>query len=223
MAYIESAATIMGAVLTLLALSYLLFGDTFIYRLVLHIFIGALVGYSFSIIIRDILIRMTLSQLQDHKILLVPLAIGVWLLLFKGIPRLAYVGNFALAYLIGVGTAVALGGALLGTLIPQVEATVHAIELKPGGPFTLVDGFLVVGGTICTLMAFNFAAPERWGLAKGWSYIVGGLASVGRVFLIFALGVSFAGALTASLSILIGRIEYIITPVVELYSNLTGS
>ena len=54
------------------------------------------------------------------------------------------------------------------------------------------------------------------GLAGMWGQVVGVLAWAGRVFLIFAFAAAFAGALTASLSILIGRIQYIITPLVNL-------
>lgn len=212
---IETFGTLLGAGLTLLILTYIPFGNNLFYRLALHLFIGALVGYSCGIVIvfiGDVL----LIRLPGDFILAVPLLMGLWLFLVKSFPRLAHMGNFVIAYLIGVGVAVALGGALLGTLVPQVGATARA--LKP--PFSdmshLLDGLLVVVGTVCTLMAFNFAAPKQGGIAGMWGQVVGALALVGRVFLIFAFAVAFAGALTTSLSILIGRIQYIITPLVDL-------
>jgi hypothetical protein len=141
------------------------------------------------------------------------------LLTFKPVPRLAYVGNFALAYLVGVGAAVALGGALLGTLVPQIRATSQALSVD--WQF-LADGVLVVVGTVCTLMVFNFGVPEQRGLAGMWGQLTRLLASIGRMFLTVALGVAFAGALTASLSILIGRIQPIIDTIVDLYITLIG-
>jgi len=197
-------------VLTGLILTYLLFGDNPAYKLALHIFIGALVGYSFGIVVQEIAVTLLRDLPQEH-LLLVPLLMGLWLLAFKSAPRLSYIGNFAMAYLVGVGTAVALGGALLGTLVPQVVATASALSRN-----SILDGLLIILGTVCTLMAFNFAVPKRGGAAGAWAWVVGPMAWIGRVFLIFAFGVAFAGALTTFLSILIGRIQYIIVPLVNL-------
>ena len=220
---LETAGLVVGAVLTLLIFSYLL-GDNPLYRLALHLFVGALVGYSFGIVVRDVFLGMVLAQLLTNPLaVIVPLVLGI-LLLFKGFPRQAYVGNFSVAFLVGVGTAVALSGALLGTLIPQVGATSRA--LSPAALQTsragLLDGLLIVVGTTSTLMAFAFTAQKERGLAGAWARLVKLAAGIGRVFLIVALGVAFAGALTASLSILIGRVQYLIDAFMGVYSRILG-
>jgi hypothetical protein len=141
----------------------------------------------------------------------VPVVLGI-LLLFKGFPKQAYVGNLSIAYLVGVGTAVALGGALVGTLAPQVGATGRALSVASlrSFRFGLLDGLMVVVGTICTLLAFTFTQPERLGIGAIWGRILSVAAKIGQVFLIVAFGLAFAGALTASLSILIGRMQLFI-------------
>ena len=221
----EIAGLVTGAVLTLLIFSYLL-GDNPLYRLALHLFIGALVGYSFGIVLREVLIKIVLGQLLDNPILLVPLVMGLWLFFFKSIPRLAYVGNFSIAYLVGVGTAVALSGALLGTLVPQIRATGRALSAASlaSSRAGLLDGLLIVVGTVCALMTFNFTftAQRRWGLARTLAQIVRAIAWLGRLFLILAFGIAFAGALTASLSIFIGRIQYLIDVFTNIYFYIAG-
>lgn len=219
----DAAGLILGAVLTLLVFSYLL-GDNPLYRLALHLFVGALVGYSLGIVLRDILLGMVLAQLLANPLaVVVPLVLGI-LLLFKGFPKQAYVGNFSVAYLVGVGTAVALSGALLGTLVPQVGATGRA--LSPASLASsragLLDGLLIVVGTTCTLMVSAFAARKRQGLAGAWTQIVRLAAGIGRIFIIFAFAVAFAGALTASLSIFIGRIQYLIDIFTDVYFRVPG-
>jgi len=220
---LDIAGLVLGAVLTLLIFSYLL-GDNPLYRLALHLFIGALVGYSFGVVLREVLLKLALGQLQSNPILLVPLVMGLWLFFFKMIPRLAYIGNFVIAYLIGVGAAVALSGALLGTIVPQVGATGRALSIASWASFRLgpLDGLLIIVGTVCTLMAFTFTARKQRGLAGVWAQIVGLMAKIGRMFLIFAFGVAFAGALTASLSIFIGRVQYLIDVLVEVYFRVVG-
>ncbi len=220
---LDFAGLVLGAVLTLLIFSYLL-GDNPLYRLALHLFVGALVGYSFGVVFREVLLKMALGQLQSNPILLVPLVMGLWLFFFKSIPRLAYIGNFVIAYLVGVGTAVALSGALLGTIVPQVEATGRALSPASWASFHLgpLDGLLIVLGTVCTLMAFTFTARKQRGLAGVWARSVGLMSKVGRMFLIFAFGVAFTGALTASLSVFIGRMQYLIDTLVEVYFRVLG-
>ena len=208
---LDLAGLVFGAALTFLILSYVL-GDNPLYRLALHLFIGTLVGYSFGVVLRDVLVNMMLAQwLSSPVTVVVPLVLGI-LLLFKGFPKQAYIGNFSVAYLTGVGAAVALGGALLGTLVPQVGATGRALSPAAFSSLRLglLDGVLILVGTICTLMAFNFTSRKQQGLAGVWAGIVGLLTRLGRVFLLFAFGVAFAGALTASLSIFIGRIQSLI-------------
>lgn len=216
---IEIAGLVLGAVLTLMIFSYLI-GDNFLYRLALYLFVGALVGYSFGIVLREVLIKMALGQLRENLILIVPLVMGLWLFFFKRIPKLAYLGNFALAFLIGVGTAVALSGALLGILVPQIAATGRVLSRASLSSFRLgmLDGLLIVVGTVCTLMAFTFTVGKQRGAAGMWSRVVGVVAKVGRLFLLFAFGVALAGSVTAALSIFIGRILYFI----DVYFRVMG-
>lgn len=219
----ETVGLLVGAVLTILILSYLL-GDNPLYRLALHLFVGALVGYSVGIVLRDVLLGMVLSQLLTDPLgVIVPLVLGL-LLLFKGFPRQAYVGNFSVAYLVGVGAAVALSGALLGTLIPQVGATGRALSpaALQASRAGLLDGVLIIVGTTCTLMSFTFTAQKQQGLAGAWALIVKLAARIGRIFIICAFGVAFAGALTASLSIFIGRIQYLIDVITDVYFRVLG-
>ena len=217
---LDTVGLVTGAVLTLMIFSYLL-GDNPLYRLALHLFVGALVGYSFGIVFRDVLIGMVWKQLLSNPLAaVVPLVLGL-LLLFKGFPKQAYIGNFSVAYLVGVGTAVALGGALLGTLVPQIGATGRAFSSFSLASFR--DGLIILAGTVCTLMAFAFAVQRQSGPAGVWSRIVRILGGVGRgFFLVIAFGVAFAGALTASLSIFIGRIQYVIDAFTRVYFHVTG-
>lgn len=202
---------LLASILTLFVLSYVV-GDNPLYRSVLHLFIGVLVGYSLGIVFKEVLLDMVLPSVKSSPIAMaVPLLLGL-LLLLKGIPRLSHLGNISMAYLIGVGTAVALGGALLGTLAPQMVATTQA--LAPAAldslRFGMLDGLMVVVGTVCTLLVFTFSAPRRQGDTTLWQRIIAGPAWVGRIFLTIAFALAFAGALTASLSILVTRMHYVI-------------
>ena len=63
---------------------------------------------------------------------IIPLLFGVTLLA-KLSPRISWIGNFAMAVLVGVGAAVAIGGALLGTLMPQLSAAIDTFDVRSAG------------------------------------------------------------------------------------------
>jgi hypothetical protein len=197
---LDLVGMVVGALLALMILSYLL-GDNPLYRLALHLFVGVAVGYAFGLALRVIWSRFFAPLIYDRELsLLVPFILVVFLLV-KGLPKYAYIGNISVAYLVGVGAAVALSGALLGGLVPQIGATGRALRTHG-----LLDGLIILVGTICTLAVFTFTVRGRGPSARLWSGIVGGLSWVGRWFLVTALALGFAGAFTAAVSVLIGRL-----------------
>jgi hypothetical protein len=201
--------------------SYIL-GDNPFYRLALHVFLGALIGYAFGVMIHEVWLKLIISPLLEdsigNMIVVIPLLIGLALFFFKSIPRLAYIGNFPLAFLIGVGIAVALVGAFVGTLAPQFEATASAMDTDD--PLELLQGASIAIGTVCTLLAFDFTLTQkRRGLGGIIGRLVGLFGKVGRLFLTVTFGVAFAGAITAALSIFIGRVQYLIETVTKLLSK----
>lgn len=218
MSYLELIAMAVGALLTILVFSYLL-GDHFLYRLALHLFLGALVGYAFGMVISEVWDKLIADPWREdfsgNLFLIIPVGIGLGLLIFKSIPRLAYIGNFFLSPLIGFGIAVALVGAFIGTLKPQFEATANVTSTTPP------EGILIAIGTVCTLLAFDFTFTQKQrGLGGTLGNIIKLFGKAGQLFLTIAFGVAFAGAITAALTIFIGRIQFLIETVVELLSPL---
>lgn len=213
---IDVIGVFVGATLTIFVFFYLA-GDNFLYRLTLHIFLGALVGYTLGVTIHEVWGKLIADPWREdlfgNLALIIPVGIGFGLFVFKSIPRVAYIGNYFLSPLIGFGIAIALVGALVGTLSPQFGATVNAIDASP------LQGVLIALGTVCTLLAFDFTLTQkRRGLGGALGKAIGWAGKVGRGFLTVAFGVAFAGAITAALSVFIGRIQYLIEAATKLLS-----
>jgi hypothetical protein len=208
---------IAGTLLTLLVLSYIL-GDNPLYRLALHLLVGATVGYGVAVTTVTVL-QTVLPALQsdspDRVRALIPLVLGI-LLLFKGFPRWSAWGNFSTALLVGVGAAVAMGGALVGTIIPQTAAVGSLNVWLREGSAGLINGLIVMIGTIGALLAFAFAVPRQPALRRLWNGSVGVLGQIGRLFLLAALGAAFGTALTASLTVLVGRVYAVVMGIQQL-------
>lgn len=204
---LDQIGLIVGAVLTVLIFSYLL-GDNFLYRLATHILIGGLAAYVTVTVVADVLIKRIwepMIQRSDPVAMIVAgfgLIFGAMLLL-KAVPRLAWIGNMPIGYLVGVGAAVAVGGALFGTLGPQVVATATPPQLFNAGIFdakSLLLNGLVLFVTLTTLMSFGFNRVARGG-------ILSGINSIGRFFLAIALGATFALVYVASVTLLVDRVQ----------------
>jgi hypothetical protein len=231
---IDLIGTAVASVLTFFVFSYLL-GDLpglgplfkFFYRLAMHILVGAGAAYAlivawWSVLYPRVFVRLFEARLADSKVGMTIAAVGAALgvlLLFKGIRSLAWLGNLSTAYLIGVGVGVAAGGAAIGTLRAQSQATATFAGAR--SPLELAVLFFVgTLGTLTVFISFTFTATGRKGLSGIWARIVQGLSVVGRFFLYAALGAAFASVYVAGLSVLVGRLQAVLPLILSALSSL---
>lgn len=208
---VDAIGVWVGAILTLLVFSYLL-GDTPLFRLAQAVFVGVAVGYAVTVAVYFILLpRLVMPLVSDpagNWPLFIPLVLGL-LLLLKLRTAWSPFGNVPIGFLFGVGSALAIGGALSGTLLPQIIATMPSFSLSQSWDILLGNALLVVG-TIGAFLSFRFATgAERPtlraldALGRGWGYL-------GRWFILVAFGAIFAGTAVSRISILIGRVYYLL-------------
>jgi hypothetical protein len=183
---------------TVALLSYLI-GDNPLYRVALHLFIGAAAGYAVLVVVYQALIPRLVTPLLSGSVPAIVLA-SVPLLLFlflvmKLSPRTASLGNIAIAYMIGVGIAVAVGGAVTGTIIPLVRSA--PITLK-----TLVPGVIILIGTVTTLLYFQFWLRGRSAVGDVQRIApIQFAAQIGQGFLVVTLGVIYGGMILSGIAI----------------------
>ena len=68
----------------------------------------------------------------ERLFVVIPLVMAA-LLLTKISPQLAPLGKLPMAYLVGVGAAVAIGGAVFGTLLGQIGGAARPFNLAAAG------------------------------------------------------------------------------------------
>jgi hypothetical protein len=214
---------IIGFLLTLMVFSYWL-SDNFMFRLAIHIFIGVATGYMLVIALYTVIWPRLVAPLlygapEQALLALVPLVASI-LLLGKATNRLASLGRPVMAFLVGVGAAVAVGGAVLGTLIPQVNATINLFNLQAiwnenrSVGFALLNGLIILIGSLATLAYFQFSARSSSGTGQRPVWLQS-IAAVGQVFIAVALGAVFAGVYAAALTALIERIGSLINAIFQ--------
>jgi hypothetical protein len=199
-------AGVLSFLFTVALLSYLI-GDNPLYRVALHLFVGVSIGYGTLVVIYQVLRPRLLDPLTSGDPVLitfniVPLVLFLFLIL-KLSPRTAAVGNLGVAFLIGVGTGVATGGALTGTLIPQVRAT--WLSVRPPAAGDLLNNLVMIAGAVTTLLAFQFWLGRGEGRADRRPALMRLLRGMGRAFMIVALGAVYGGAILSGIAVLSGR------------------
>jgi hypothetical protein len=192
---------------TVFVLSYLV-GDSVIFRAAIHIFIGVTAGYVFAVVLRNVLmdklfLPMLVGDTAQRLYLAVPLILSI-LLLMKSFPATEWMGRPVVAFLVGVGAAAAITGAVSGTIFPQVNASINMFDMVNQDALGLVGGVFVLLGTVFSLLYFQFTT------GKQKNRVFTFLGSIGQIFISITLGVIFAGVLAASLTAFVDRVQSLI-------------
>lgn len=190
-------------VLTLMVLSRIV-ADNPLFRIAQYLFVGVSLGLAFVVAYHQVLAPAVreVSAGQDRAVIYgIPLALGVLLL-----PRISrrqefsWLANLPLALVFGVGAALAVGGAIIGTIVPQI--TDSANRPLTGDPAQVAGTIVLALGTIITLAAFYYTTPRSTALAR----VAAQVAALGHWLLMVAFGFFFASAVQSYMSALIERV-----------------
>ncbi len=228
---LDLAGTLIAAILTLFVFSYLL-GDNALYRFAEHLFVGATIGYIAVVVFHTVLSSKLLIPLAEAlgegdwgRVSL----LGVWLimgllLLAKPFKALSWLGSLSVAFLLGAGAALAIGGAMLGTLLPQAEATANVgyYVTRYGPVLGIFSGVVVLVGTLGVLIHFHFGAGGAGPLAKLRAALVKTWGGAGRWFILIAFAAILATTFMSRLSFLAGRIQFLVDMVGSVRGHLGG-
>jgi len=230
---------VLASILTLMVLSYLV-GDNPMFRVAMHLLVGAAAGYAGAVALDNVLrpglvdpiLAAGLGGLLSPSVLATVIApwILVITLMLKVSPATSRFGTPAMALLVGVGAAVVVGGAISGTLLPQSLASMRSLNpagVVPSGETLerFLELVIVLVGTLSTLFYFRFSSREsgqEMPLANLAGLSIPGplslLRSVGSAFIAITFGVMYAGAVAASLIVLAERVQFLR----DTLSNLIG-
>lgn len=216
----DNIGLLISMALTLMVFSYIL-GDNPLFKLAEHIFVGVSVAYVLLVAWHLVLVPFFFSgdgNTATWLLVKLPPALLCLLLIFKVRPNQSEVanilGSIALAFLVGLGAALAIEGALFGTLFPQVGATAGvnlSLDIDtPDGLNNLLSNIVVVIGTVGTLFYFTFAYRPRgfWGgIREGF---VNFWAGMGRWVILITLGALFTNTVSARVALLLSRIRFLV-------------
>ena len=222
----EILGTWVAALLTLAVLSYIV-GDNPAFRLSEHLFVGVSAGYAASLAWNHVLwprLWLLLGAPATYWHYGIFFVLGL-MLLTRGISSISVLGNLPLGVMFGTGAGLALGGALIGSLIPQLRASVASMSPGDYGTGALgwayaLDALLLMLGTIAVLSAFHFAAHGTGLVGTVAHRAIHSLGRVGRLFIMVAFGALLAGAALSFFAILSSRLDFLLHDWGSLFGNM---
>jgi hypothetical protein len=194
--------TWLAGFLTLAILSFL-YKDNPFYKLAEHLYVGISAGYWLIYVAFFDVYPMLWQGFQSQTglerwILLVPAALGV-IMLSRWFPRIAWLSRWSIAFTVGVGAGLGITANIQGYIVPQIGATLLPVT---GWNLVSLNNVILVAGVVTTLLYFYFSKPHKGVL--GWT------ARIGIVFIMISFGASFGYTLMARLSLLIGRLDFLL-------------
>jgi hypothetical protein len=193
-------ATWVAAIVTIAVWSYLA-GWRRLFVVMQHLLAGLATGYLVLLAITDVLVPRLLVPLVERpneSALLVPaLLLAGMLVGASWLPRpaMAPVG----AILVGGIAAYALGGAVVGTILPQIAATLPAGGVASAD---LAGELISLAITTLVLLAFLHGAPRGTLTTRA--------ATVGRWLLVGGIGGWIGFLVVSRLSLLVDRIGFLL-------------
>ncbi len=193
-------ATWVAALVTLGVWSYLA-GERRLLHVAQLLLAGLATGYLALLAIREVLVPQLISPLLADPAarpdLLIDVLLVAVLALSPWLPRRAVA--LPVAVFVGGTAAYALGGAITGTLLPQLAAGIVTADSGPGGALSGVVGLAI---TIPVLLAFIHGVPR--------GRVMGGVASAGRFILLGGLGAWLGFLIVSRLALLVDRVGFLL-------------
>lgn len=177
-----------------LALYSFLYRDNPVYRFAEHVFAGLSAGYYAGLIFQSVIVQQLWLPLIGGQVWLIfPALLGA-LMFSRLTPRYAWVSRVAIAFVIGANSGILIMQQLHGLVLPQVAKTFVSMAS--------VQGILIVVGVVSTLIYFYFSKPHTG--------VLGGVATVGIWFIMISFGAHFGYTVMARVSLLIGRVQFLV-------------
>jgi hypothetical protein len=188
-----------GAIFTLAIFSFL-WKDNPVYKAAEALAVGLSTGYFTVILVRTSLKRTLWDPLFHEGRLeyVIPGLLGV-LMYFRLSRKATWISRYPLAFYMGIAAGSALAPTVITFLLQQIEASIVPISVSS---WDGVKNLLVVAMVFSALFYFFFSVEHKG--TFGW------FAKLGIWVIMIAFGAQFGNTVMARVSLLIGRVQFLV-------------
>jgi len=193
--------------LTLCIYSFL-YKDNPFFKFAEHLFVGVSVGFLIANTFHHVFLPYIYDPLKlgvtegkyKEFIVLIPAFLGI-MMFSRFIPGYGWMVRWPFAFLMGYSAGAKIPVIMQADIFQQIRGTVEPFA-STDSIWPIINASLVMLGMICTLVYFFFSREH-----KG---ITGGLSEIGIIFLMIGFGASFGYTVMARVSLLIGRVDFLL-------------
>jgi hypothetical protein len=198
---------IITAVALTLAMYSFLYKDNPVFKIAENLFVGVAMGYWiiitwFNILKPDVFETLIVPIFKDtgkapQYAVIIPTLLGFFMLL-RFSDKLSWLSRWSFAFVVGLGAGITIPNFIHAFILKQLTFD----SLITGSLPDSINNFLILLGVVSVLIYFFFSLEH-----KG---VIGGVSKIGVWFLMIAFGASFGFTVMARMSLLIGRIQFLI-------------
>jgi len=195
-----------AAFLTLCIYSFL-YQDNVFYKFAEYLFVGVSAGYHVARQWHNSLVPNLFENLEKgftqfdyHLIYIIPGILGLMMLL-RLVPSVSWISRWALAFVVGLSAGINIISYLQGNAVSQIKGTMLPLWVAGDLWMTFCNWVLIIG--VCSGLIYFFFSLEHKG-------VVGGVSMLGIWFLMISFGASFGYTIMARISLLIGRMQFLL-------------
>ncbi|MDE2997791.1 MAG: hypothetical protein OXU79_01790 [Gemmatimonadota bacterium] len=200
--------TILAAGITLALYSFL-YRDNPLFKLAEHLYVGVVAAYELALVwYQSILVDVVNPLFRPHPDagvnwwVIVPALLGLFLMT-RFVGRAVWLSRISFAFFVGLGAGLAIPRRVASFIIEQIEPTIQPFsQASADFGWALLDPAIILIGVLSVLIYFYFSVEH-----KG---VVGGISRVGIYFLMVSFGASFGYTVMARISLLIGRVDFLL-------------
>ncbi len=189
----ETISNFVAAFLTLCIFSFL-YKDNPFYKFAEALLVGVSMGYAIPLLFENVFMPYVYTPIfLDHKfIIIIPALIGS-LYIFRFTKNLSWLARYPITFSMGI----------VGMGIPMSLHSSVLVQMRSAMlPLASINITLIFIGTVTILLYFFFSKAH-----KG---IYGKVTNVGIWFMMIGFGASFGYTVMARISLLIGRIQFLL-------------
>ncbi len=204
----DGLGIITAAAITLAMYSFL-YKDNPVFKVAENLFVGVAMGYSiiivwYNILKPDVFEALILPIFRDtgnapQYSVIIPTLLGLFMFL-RFSSKLSWLSRWSFAFIVGMGSGIAIPNFINAILLRQLEPMFTS--LYTGSFLGTVNTLLILIGVVSVLFYFFFSMEH-----KG---VIGGVSVIGVWFLMIAFGASFGYTVMARMSLLIGRMQFLL-------------
>lgn len=201
----EMLGILMAATFTLMVYSFF-YRENKAYRFAEHVFIGLAVAHG-TVTSSKYVWDTALSPLitKGDMFWVLPIIVGLLYCFFFS-KKHFWVYRIPVSTVVGTGIGLGMAGLIRSQFIDQIIATIALPNVKA----TLIEGsnpinaLIIAIGTLGTLFFFIFTSPQKGPLLYA--------SHIGRWTMMVAFGAAFGFTVMARMSLLIGRLQFLLDP-----------